>query len=260
MHSGTDSEDESVGHSDTKGGNSQNGLGELRQLEHVEPSFKLVPRTLLSHVHGNGLQVDNLFPRSSSEPGIVYVKLVLTNRRAVEFNRISMRVEQKSNIGITATTFGEIPNLTPGDRCDRQIALSHNGCWNQGLSMKFITDKGTFSAVLKPPIGELVQPLQISIEHFDQLRENALSGMHQVSFASELGQLEQQKLSVGIMKVINVFELPRKSDESTARFAGQLSAEKAVRVLVTIEQQWIFINTDDPMLSNRLVEDLKKEL
>lgn len=211
--------------------------------------------SVLSHVHAQGLQVEASFPRSSMDPLWTRLDLTLTNRRSIPLAGLS--VQSPSSSYPKLQPFTPIATVPPSKEVITHVLINCGGQWGQPLRLEFRTDQGVFPAQVQLPIGELLRPSVLTVSSFDELKRTTLGGMHEAYRIISATSKNAAALATKLQQGANVQAVAQR-EPWPLRFVGALPGEKGAIVLITMDTSRITVNSEDPMLANRLIEELRE--
>ncbi|XP_063970298.1 AP-3 complex subunit beta-2-like isoform X3 [Lytechinus pictus] len=221
---------------------------------------------LLNRVNSGGLSATYRFPRTTCiySTTMVAVEVTFTNNSNSKIQNISIG-ETKLAAGMKLHEFPEITNLSVGQSTTAILGIDFRDT-TQPANFEICTESRKFSVIVKAPIGELLQPTQLSERDF-LAQQSKLTGMNEHSDKCDIeaSHREEKELIRCVGETANVQIVPA-SDPSklTYRFSGRtISAGTSALLTVQILSEGkarITSNCEKMVIGNMLVKDIKKAL
>ncbi|KAH9259306.1 hypothetical protein BASA81_002349 [Batrachochytrium salamandrivorans] len=233
-------------------------------------------KPLLSHVRGQGLQIDHCFSRQPATPvGFTSVLLRISNKH-LDTTFTNIRLERTD---VVHPAFDPIPALPVAfNRNELLVYINFSGQWRSAVRMTLQCDEmGKLSFDVKPPAGELMVPWMLPTQEFDKLQKQ-LAGMNQVSTkvttltrCPTVRQVQLAVQSVGNFALVSEFNASASSNlldldvaENLMRFAGKRSDVEGTKVLLEVRWQSaelaVQINCEYALAAQTLLDDVVRAL
>jgi len=228
-------------------------------------------KPLLSHVRGQGMQIDHWFSRDTpheEEKSWTAVRLRIANKLD---DRPISRIRIESNDAVKPLSEG-IEMLAPGFyRDDVKILVAFKGHWRTPVKFTVAAEEiGKVSVEIRAPVGELLIPdPAMTIDEFAKLKKQ-LAGMNETS--AKIANPQAYDVAKRVLYVCNLFPLQSATSMGSQhqlltenlifRFAGRRSDPTSTRVLIEVDVGLdgmlnVSLNCEYALAGEALMEELK---
>lgn len=217
------------------------------RIEIVGPSYiDFNYKELLNKLSGYGLQLNYRFSRTPHLYSSAMVSIQLQFNNYFNDDILNIHMDRWTlPSGMSLNSFAAIASLQPLQKTTSVLGVDFNDS-THAIEFDLVSSIGISRISLKPPVGELVRSVQISIDYFKEERTK-LRGMneHQSRLTLKKPHSEQFKhlLKQKVFECINVANIPTESNSSSSTstatsdvlyFVGQTMSSKSL-VLITLE-------------------------
>ncbi|XP_023227942.1 AP-3 complex subunit beta-1-like isoform X1 [Centruroides sculpturatus] len=231
----------------------------------IPPFVPVQKHELLNRYNGSGLIVTYRFTRSPNiySSKMISVELTLTNESAEEIKDLYISDKKSSNVEVKGVT--EIGSLPVGSMLTITIGIDYNET-TQPAWFELKSKKRSHNLSIKAPIGETLQPVEISKADF-LTQQNKLKGMNEnTGCVTVLSDKNDPKSIINtIYETANVKEVYEKEEQSGVyRFAAQTLVSHSP-VLITVQvlndgKANITVNCEKMIIGSMLLKELKESL
>ncbi|CAN8027190.1 unnamed protein product [Ixodes persulcatus] len=235
------------------------------------PKFTVVPvpayvsherKELLNKLSGSGLSVSYRFSRSPNifSPRMTSIELVLTNHGDKELQELYVPDRKFGQVEIKGFPRSGTP-LGPGSSIVGTVGIDFNESTQQATLEVRLGDDLCYPVALKPPVGEILQPVRISKTEF-LAQQGKLRGMNESSCPLDVE--DGGKATKQIYAAANLLLLDE-AEPGVLRFAGQTLASASL-VLVSIQlsdgacKGSLTVNCEKMVIGSMLLKELKEAL
>ncbi|CAN7998896.1 unnamed protein product [Ixodes hexagonus] len=219
-------------------------------------------KELLNKISGSGLSVSYRFSRSPNifSPRMTSIELTLTNHGDKELRELYVADRKSGLVEVKGFPRSGTP-LGPGSSIVGTVGIDFNESTQQATLEVRLGDDLCYPVALKPPVGEILQPVRISKTEF-LAQQGKLRGMNENSCSLEVE--DGSKATKQVYAAANLLILDE-TEPGLLRFAGQTLASASL-VLVSIQlsestrKGSLTVNCEKMVIGSMLLKELKEAL
>ncbi|KAB5549115.1 hypothetical protein PHYPO_G00063600 [Pangasianodon hypophthalmus] len=211
---------------------------------------------LLHSMTGKGLAAHYHFPRQPCIYGNHMVSLQLTLSNHSDHVLHNIHIVETVSTGQKIHSFSPIESLELEASVTVSIGVDFNDS-TQAASFQLCTKEDRFSVSIQPAVGELLLPVTMSEQDFNQ-EQGKLQGMNESS-TTVIMSSKNVLISDKVMNVANLGVVPS-GENNMHRFAAKLVSSSTL-VLVCVVQKdasaQIIVNTEKTVIGSMLLHELQ---
>lgn len=219
-------------------------------------------KELLNKLSGSGLSVTYRFSRTPNifSPRMTSIELTLTNHGDKELVELHIP-DRKSGLTEVKGFPRSGTGLGPNQSVVATVGIDFNESTQQATLEVRLGDDLCYPVVLKPPAGEILQPVRISKAEF-LVQQGKLKGMNESSCVLEVSEESVAKRRVHV--AANLMALDEQ-EHGVVRFAGQTLATGSL-VLVSVllsgaeRKGSLTVNCEKMVIGSMLLKELREAL
>jgi len=223
---------------------------------------------LLNPYNTRGLRIDFEFLRSSSlySMAMNVINIIIKNEREDGIDNIKIS-NVKLDLDMEMRPFDEIIRLEPKGEFTAKMHVNFGGKL-RAITFDVCTKTDSYKSSLSPSIGELVRPVPLLHQQFDE-KQKKLTGMNENTIRIICGTPVISKIAQRIVNAFNLFPLGQQDNKSLFRFSGvQLSSSSDILIeaIITPDESGdggiaiVKVNCSDYMFSGHIINAVKTSL
>lgn len=229
----------------------------------IPPFVPVRKYELLNRYNGSGLIVTYRFTRSPNiySSKMISVEMTLTNESSEEIKDLYISDKKSGNVEVKGVT--EIGSLPVNNMLTITIGIDYNET-TQPAWFELKSKKRSHNLSIKAPIGETLQPVEISKDDFIT-QQSKLKGMNENTGCVMLpsDKNDPKAITNTVYEIANVKEISEE-EEFIYRYAAQTLVSHSL-VLVTVQvsndgKANITVNCEKMIIGSMLLKELKESL
>lgn len=162
---------------------------------------------------------------------------------------------------MTIAPFSEITELAPGASTEQSLSVTFSNV-SQPAKFEIVHERGTYNVSLPPSVGDLVVPVDLSIQEFTE-NQKKLGGMHESSEPVSVSEDNISDIPRIVLTVAYLANIPS-GQEGKYRFAGKTLTDQGI-ILVSIDVTTegigkCSVNCENTILASMLLKAIVSEL